>query len=73
MITNVGNWTSIENSLFTDSVVAHGWGKWKEIADNFVTSRNRTQVSNHGFFLERNQRLVKRDARGLMRHLMRRR
>ena len=50
---NVGTWSQAECSLFEEGVVAHGWGKWKLISDDFVKSRDRVQVRSHGLAVER--------------------
>jgi hypothetical protein len=51
-------WSSVEHSLFEDGIVTHGWGKWMEIACDFVRSRDRIQVRTHGRKLRQNHQEV---------------
>jgi SHAQKYF class myb-like DNA-binding protein len=43
---STGIWTDNEDNLFVQGCIEHGWGHWKEIANN-IQSRSANQVKSH--------------------------
>eukprot|EP00584_Thalassiosira_punctigera_P009824 CAMPEP_0172531586 /NCGR_PEP_ID=MMETSP1067-20121228/4936_1 /TAXON_ID=265564 ORGANISM="Thalassiosira punctigera, Strain Tpunct2005C2" /NCGR_SAMPLE_ID=MMETSP1067 /ASSEMBLY_ACC=CAM_ASM_000444 /LENGTH=789 /DNA_ID=CAMNT_0013315983 /DNA_START=174 /DNA_END=2543 /DNA_ORIENTATION=+ len=42
-----GTWSQGEHSRFKEGIVAHGWGHWRSIRDEFVPTRSCQQISTH--------------------------
>ena len=50
---NTGKWSAAEHNAFLEGIKALGVGKWKEIAEQYVKTRNGKQVNNRYHALSR--------------------
>ena len=44
---NKDKWTNTEQTQFDKGIIKYGWGCWKEMADNIITTRDRSQIKSH--------------------------